>query len=207
LFGRVGDIRRPCNPPNYWCIAEQEFESPDGTATAELARWTFEWWLQTNRDLTRDGEEGRLPQRPLLPVECIPNRLPHCANALKIFRSVQYVMQKYKRAGWESACENCSSATMQKLVALALRQGNVRALQNMIERGGNSLTWFCLEIQRRNGACPHPVPSESNGALTLKLLSDNIFCIALRATGWVRGGPAGAAVRLGLNRRPLSPAT
>jgi len=54
----------------------------------------------------------RLPQRPLLPVECIPNSpSAHCANVvIDIPLLVNILMQKLRRAGWESAIETVPSA-------------------------------------------------------------------------------------------------
>jgi formate hydrogenlyase transcriptional activator len=77
--------------------------------------------------------------------------------------------------------------------------GNVRELQNLIERA---------VIRSDNGVLANPLPDKN--PVTVKV-SENRFrdCTralilhALRETGWVIGGPAGAAVRLGLKRTTL----
>lgn len=86
--------------------------------------------------------------------------------------------------------------------------GNVRELQNLIERA---------VIRSSNGLLSNPLPvAPAPAAISDKKQvtvnrSDGIFMDAqrslilhtLRATGWVIGGPNGAAVRLGLKRTTL----
>jgi formate hydrogenlyase transcriptional activator len=77
--------------------------------------------------------------------------------------------------------------------------GNVRELQNLIERA---------VIRSDNGVLANPLPDKNPVAVTA---SENRFrdstraliLHALRETGWVIGGPAGAAARLGLKRTTL----
>ena len=77
--------------------------------------------------------------------------------------------------------------------------GNVRELQNLIERA---------VIRSNNGVFPNPLPNTNPVAATppQNLFSDSTRALllhALRATGWVIGGPGGAAARLGLKRTTL----
>jgi formate hydrogenlyase transcriptional activator len=77
--------------------------------------------------------------------------------------------------------------------------GNVRELQNLIERA---------VIRSDNGVLSNPLPDKNSVTVTT---SDNRFrdstraliLHALREAGWVVGGPAGAAARLGLKRTTL----
>jgi formate hydrogenlyase transcriptional activator len=79
--------------------------------------------------------------------------------------------------------------------------GNIRELQNLIERA---------VIRSNDGILPNPVPAEENKPVTPPpaegTFSDSTRAAilhALRATGWVVGGPDGAAARLGLKRTTL----
>jgi len=77
--------------------------------------------------------------------------------------------------------------------------GNVRELQNLIERA---------VIRSNNGVFPNPLPDKNPVTTTSSqnLFSDSTRALilhALRATGWVVGGPVGAAARLGLKRTTL----
>jgi formate hydrogenlyase transcriptional activator len=80
--------------------------------------------------------------------------------------------------------------------------GNVRELQNLIERA---------VIRANNGVLPNPLPHKDPVTVTPATpLQDRftdstraLILRALRETGWVIGGPAGAATRLGLKRTTL----
>jgi formate hydrogenlyase transcriptional activator len=77
--------------------------------------------------------------------------------------------------------------------------GNVRELQNLIERA---------VIRSSNGVLPNPLPDKN--PVTATPLQDTftdstraLILHALSRTGWVVGGPGGAAARLGLKRTTL----
>jgi formate hydrogenlyase transcriptional activator len=79
--------------------------------------------------------------------------------------------------------------------------GNVRELQNLIERA---------VIRSNDGVFPNPLPATENNPVTLRpaqgTFTDSARAVilqALRASGWVIGGPSGAAARLGLKRTTL----
>jgi transcriptional regulator with GAF, ATPase, and Fis domain len=77
--------------------------------------------------------------------------------------------------------------------------GNVRELQNLIERA---------VIRANNGVFPNPLPDKNPVTVTPSqdTFTDSTRALilhALRETGWVIGGPGGAAARLGLKRTTL----
>ena len=79
--------------------------------------------------------------------------------------------------------------------------GNVRELQNLIERA---------VIRADNGVLPNPLPISENNLIPLaragSAFQDSqraVILKALRTTGWVIGGPRGAAAQLGLKRTTL----
>jgi len=82
--------------------------------------------------------------------------------------------------------------------------GNVRELQNLIERA---------VILSNDGVLPNPLPiaeenpvattSADSTGTTLRESERVLILRALRAAGWMIGGPAGAAARLGLKRTTL----
>jgi formate hydrogenlyase transcriptional activator len=79
--------------------------------------------------------------------------------------------------------------------------GNVRELQNLIERA---------VIRADNGVLPNPLPISKNNPMPMAptgtAFRDSqraVILTALRTTGWVIGGPRGAAARLGLKRTTL----
>ncbi len=77
--------------------------------------------------------------------------------------------------------------------------GNVRELQNLTERA---------VIRSNNGVLPNPLPDKNPVMVppsrdTFTDSTRALILHALSATGWVIGGPAGAAARLGLKRTTL----
>jgi transcriptional regulator with GAF, ATPase, and Fis domain len=80
--------------------------------------------------------------------------------------------------------------------------GNVRELQNLIERA---------VILSTDGVLPNPLPHRNPVTITPATAPQDTFTDstralilhALRETGWVIGGPAGTAARLGLKRTTL----
>lgn len=79
--------------------------------------------------------------------------------------------------------------------------GNVRELQNLIERA---------VIRADNRVLPNPLPMSENNIMPISRTGTafhnsqrEVILTALRKTGWVVGGPGGAAVRLGLKRPTL----
>jgi len=80
--------------------------------------------------------------------------------------------------------------------------GNIRELQNVIERAvilspGPVLQVPLSDLNPR-GTPAHPVPHDTLAAAERK----HILAV-LEETGWVLGGPHGAAVRLGMKRSTL----
>ena len=99
--------------------------------------------------------------------------------------------------------ETIPSAVMEALVRYPW-PGNVRELQNVIERAvilspGPSLQVPLGDLQP--AAAQAPVPAAA--AVTLADAEREHILGVLRETGWVLGGPKGAAARLGMKRTTL----
>jgi formate hydrogenlyase transcriptional activator len=82
--------------------------------------------------------------------------------------------------------------------------GNIRELQNLVERGvilsrGSTLEIPLTELKRATRSV-----SQTNGAATLEAVERDHILRVLSETRWVIGGPAGAAARLGMNRTTLN---
>jgi len=96
--------------------------------------------------------------------------------------------------------EQIPQATMDALMAYPW-PGNVRELQNLIERA---------VIRSDAGVLPNPLPRSEEDTDTTNVSGGTfidsqraLILQALDATGWVIGGPLGAAARLGLKRTTL----
>jgi formate hydrogenlyase transcriptional activator len=82
--------------------------------------------------------------------------------------------------------------------------GNIRELQNLVERGvilsrGSTLEIPLAELKRSS-----PSANQNNGSSTLEAVERDHILRVLNETHWVIGGPAGAAARLGMNRTTLN---
>ena len=81
--------------------------------------------------------------------------------------------------------------------------GNIRELQNLVERGvilsrGPSLEIPLGELKQSTKS------SHTNGSITLESVEREYILRVLNESKWVIGGPAGAAARLGVNRTTLN---
>ena len=79
--------------------------------------------------------------------------------------------------------------------------GNIRELQNFIERAVILTPGSVLQVQRSELQQSSPVPSTTVN--TLEDVERECILVALRETGAVIGGEKGAAARLGLKRTTL----
>ena len=82
--------------------------------------------------------------------------------------------------------------------------GNIRELQNLVERGVILSRGSSLEIPLTELKQSTKVSNHTNGSTTLEAVEREHILRVLGESSWVIGGPAGAAARLGLNRTTLN---
>jgi formate hydrogenlyase transcriptional activator len=82
--------------------------------------------------------------------------------------------------------------------------GNIRELQNLVERGVILSRGSSLEIPLTELKQSTKVSNHTNGPSTLEAVERAHILRVLGESSWVIGGPAGAAARLGLNRTTLN---
>jgi formate hydrogenlyase transcriptional activator len=98
--------------------------------------------------------------------------------------------------------ENISSATMDALTRYRW-PGNIRELQNVIERAVIVSQGKSLQVPLGDLQMDTPLPEQDAAAVTLAEAERDHILNALRDSGWVVGGPKGAAARLGMKRSTL----
>ena len=81
--------------------------------------------------------------------------------------------------------------------------GNIRELQNLVERAvilsrGSTLEVPLSELKQSKAS------NHANGSISLEAVERDHILRILGESGWVIGGPNGAAARLGLNRTTLN---
>jgi formate hydrogenlyase transcriptional activator len=82
--------------------------------------------------------------------------------------------------------------------------GNIRELQNLVERGVILTKGSSLEIPLAELKQASKNNRQTSGANTLEAVERDHILRVLGASNWVIGGPSGAAARLGMNRTTLN---
>ncbi|MDT4965352.1 MAG: formate hydrogenlyase transcriptional activator [Acidobacteriota bacterium] len=201
FLDEVGDIPPSLQPKLLRVLQEQEFERLGSTNTRRV---DVRLVAATNRDLTEMMRQGDFRTDLYYRLNVFPIRIPPLRERREdIPLLVEYFMEKYARRMGKRV-ETIPKATMQKLVDWPW-PGNVRELQNMIERGVILSRGFVLEIPLAElDQSEIPVLDNTNGTSTLKDFEREHILQALNDSGWVIGGPVGAAARLGINRSTLN---
>jgi len=201
FLDEVGDIPLALQPKLLRVLQEQEFERLGSTHTRQV---DVRLIAATNRDLADMTKQGEFRIDLYYRLNVFPIRIPPLRERREdIPLLVEYFMEKFARR-MGKRIETVPSTTMEKLVRWPW-PGNVRELQNMIERGVILSRGFVLEIPLAELEQPViPVLNDNNGTATLKDFEREHILQALHNSGWVIGGPAGAAARLGMNRSTLN---
>jgi formate hydrogenlyase transcriptional activator len=201
FLDEVGDIPLELQSKLLRVLQEQEFERLGGTRTIKV---NVRLVAATNCDLAkmvaakdfRSDLYYRLNVFPLMlpPLRERPDDIP---------RLVRHFTHRFARR-MHRHIETIPESVMEALVRYPW-PGNVRELQNVIERAvilskGSALQVSLSDLQALpagtdGGATPAPI--------TLTDAEREHILAALTATGWVVGGPKGAATRLGMKRSTL----
>src|SRR5271166_2300459 len=200
LLDEVGDIPPELQPKLLRVLQEQEFERLGGTKTIKV---DVRLVAATHRDLARLVGDGRFREDLYYRLNVFPLVLPPLRERrADVPLLVSYFVQKFARR-MGRRIEAIPSAVMEALVRYPW-PGNIRELQNVIERAvilspGPSLQVPLGDLQPAPAQAQ--VPAAAPGTLA-DAERDHILGV-LRETGWVLGGPNGAAARLGMKRTTL----
>jgi formate hydrogenlyase transcriptional activator len=218
FLDEVGDIPSELQPKLLRVLQEQEFERLGGTKTIKV---DVRLVAATHRDLARMVAAGRFREDLYYRLNVFPVVLPPLRERPDdIPRLVRHFTQRFARR-MGRRIETIPSAVMDALVRYPW-PGNVRELQNVVERAVILSPGPALQVPRgdlqptgnrgqESGASgpdqlsqtPDPRPLTPDKAVTLADVEREHVLGALRETGWVVGGPKGAAARLGMKRSTL----
>jgi formate hydrogenlyase transcriptional activator len=200
FLDEVGDIPLELQPKLLRVLQEQEFERLGGTRTIRV---DVRLVAATNRDLAQMVAEGRYRSDLYYRLNVFPLLLPPLRERPDdIPRLVRHFTQRFARR-MGRRIETIPTEVMDALVHYPW-QGNIRELQNIVERAvilspGPSLQVPLGELQPAAAQANEPTAA----ATTLADAEKEHILSVLRETGWVVGGPQGAASRLGLRRSTL----
>jgi formate hydrogenlyase transcriptional activator len=200
FLDEVGDIPPELQPKLLRVLQEREFERLGSTRTIKV---DVRLVAATHRDLAKMVADARFREDLYYRLNVFPVVLPPLRERpADIPRLVRHFTQLFARR-MGRRIESIPSAVMDALVRYPW-PGNVRELQNIIERAvilspGPSLHVSPGDLP--SAATPPPVPTAA--AVTLADAEREHILTALRETGWVVGGPKGAAARLGMKRSTL----
>ena len=197
FLDEVGDIPLALQPKLLRVLQEQEFERLGGTKTHQV---DVRLVAATHRDLEQMVKRNEFRSDLYYRLNVFPVVLPPLRERREdIPALVNHFVEVFgRRVGKQ--IEHIPPETMSAFAAHPWL-GNIRELQNMIERA---------VILSNDGILPNPVPEtrvDSVAVLpahpTLKDSERALIQQTLREAGWIIGGPNGAAAKLGLKRTTL----
>jgi formate hydrogenlyase transcriptional activator len=199
FLDEVGDIPPELQPKLLRALQEQEFERLGSTRTVRV---DVRLVGATNRDLAQMVGDGRFRSDLYYRLNVFPVVLPPLRERPEdIPRLVRHFTQRFARR-MGRRIETIPAAVMDALVRYPW-PGNIREMQNVIERAVILSLGPALHINV--GDLKAAAPAELPPAATVTLADaerEHILGV-LRETGWVVGGPKGAAALLGMKRSTL----
>src|SRR5262249_25534175 len=199
FLDEVGDIPPELQPKLLRVLQEQEFERLGSTRTIRV---DVRLLTATNRDLGQMAANGQFRSDLFYRLNVFPVQLPPLRERRDdIPRLVRHFAQKVARRMGRQI-ETVPAEGMDALVQYPW-PGNIRELENVIERAVILSPGPALHVNL--GALKAAAPAElpAGAAVTLADAERDHILGVLRETGWVLGGPNGAAARLAMKRTTL----
>ncbi|HLJ44710.1 MAG TPA: sigma 54-interacting transcriptional regulator [Bryobacteraceae bacterium] len=206
FLDEIGDLPLELQPKLLRALQEKQFERLGGGHTLQVDVRVI---AATNQDLRQMVEEKKFRADLYYRLNVFPMTLPPLRErAGDIPLLVEHFVQKFARQ------QGKMIVGVPDDVMEALKRhdwpGNIRELQNVIERGvilttGAVLSRHIIDNLQPIEAAPmaRSVAAESSPVKTLADAERLHIAAALRETGGVVGGPRGAAAQLGLPRTTL----
>jgi formate hydrogenlyase transcriptional activator len=206
FLDEVGDIPPALQPKLLRVLQEQEFERLGSTRTHQV---DVRLVAATHRDLTDMVRRGEFRSDLYFRLNVFPVLVPPLRERREdIPELVMHFVEKIgRRVG--KTIERIPPTTMSALTSYEW-PGNIRELQNLIERAVILANDGVLPNPLQSGTPPSPLQSGRRSGLTIPLVPNTLSDVeravilqTLDEVGWVVGGPKGAAVKLGVRRTTL----
>jgi formate hydrogenlyase transcriptional activator len=197
FLDEIGDLPPALQPKLLRVLQEKKFERLGSGRTHQI---NVRLIAATHRDLTDMVRRREFRSDLYYRLNVFPVLVPPLRERREdIDPLVLHFVEVFARR-MGKRIEQIPQATMNAFIAYHW-PGNVRELQNLVERA---------VIRSDNGVLPNPLPRSQPNTMpsvasrsTLRDQEAALILQALGATGWVIGGPLGAAARLGLKRSTL----
>jgi formate hydrogenlyase transcriptional activator len=197
FLDEVGDIPLELQPKLLRVLQEQEFERLGSTRTIRV---DVRLVAATNRDLVQMTGEKEFREDLYFRLNVFPIRVPPLRDrAGDIPPLVRHYVDMYAQR-MNKQIETIPEEAMAALCRYTW-PGNIRELQNLIERSVIVTQGNVLQIQLND--LQQSIPISSTMAGTLEEVERQRILQALQEAGAVIGGQHGAAARLGLKRTTL----
>lgn len=181
-------------------LQEQEFERLGSSRTLRVDVRVV---AATNANLERLVEEKKFRSDLYYRLNVFPINVPSLRERQEdITLLVHFFAQKFAQQ-MKRKIESVPKETMAALINYHW-PGNIRELQNLVERAVILSRGSTLEIPLGELKNSSKTANHTNGSTTLESVEREHILRVLTETKWVIGGPTGAAARLGVNRTTLN---
>jgi formate hydrogenlyase transcriptional activator len=199
FLDEIGDIPLELQPKLLRVLQEREFERLGSTRTKRV---NVRFVAATHRDLEGMILEKQFRSDLYYRLNVVPIFLPPLRERPEdIPQLVQHFVQQFAGKSGKTI-DIIPTDTMD-----ALRRypwpGNIRELENLIERGVILSPGRVLRISHDDLSSRIASGRNTDRPQTLAEVERNHILTILKETRWIVSGPCGAAVRLGLNRSTL----
>jgi formate hydrogenlyase transcriptional activator len=201
FLDEVGDIALDLQPKLLRVLQEKEFERLGSTRTLKVdARLV----AATNQDLSQMVASGEFREDLYYRLAVFPIQLPPLRERREdIPVLVEYFVARYA-SRMKKRIKEIPTPVLQAMTEWTW-PGNIRELQNFIERAVILTTGECLEVPLEELKPPRTrqAATETARSLTLREVEREAILEALRKANGRISGPGGAAELLGLKRTTL----
>ena len=196
FLDEIGDLPLELQPKLLRVLQEREFEAVGSTRTTRVDVRVV---AATNQDLKQMAQDRKFREDLYYRLNVFPIYLPPLRERkADIPELAKYFVRQFA-ASMDKSTPSIPEQTMRSLVRHHW-PGNIRELQNYIERGVILSSAGVFEPAPLESRQP-PEPEISNPTLEDKVRRE--ILAACQRSNWKLGGPRGAAARLGLKRTTL----
>ena len=195
FLDEIGDLPLALQPKLLRVLQEQEFER---LGSGRTHRINVRLVAATHRDLAETVKRNEFRSDLYYRLNVFPVVLPPLRERREdIPQLATHFVEIFARR-MNKRIDHIPEGVLAAFVSYSW-PGNVRELQNLVERA---------VIRSNNGVLPNPLPDKNPVMVppsrdTFTASTRALILHALGSTGWVIGGAAGAAARLGLKRTTL----